>query len=237
VPAADRTPSNLPDRPDLAFEKERWQRGLPLVAGIDEAGRGALAGPVFAAVVVLPANETVAQTLHGVTDSKLLRPKKRNYWAEIIQQVALSFSLGSVSSREIDEIGILPATRLAVRRALLDLPQLPDHLLVDYIRLPRIPIPQTSLVKGDARSLSIAAASILAKTARDKVMLEMDEKHPGYDWRHNKGYGTQAHLKAIEGLGPCAQHRRSFAPLRKAPVQLAMPTNQSSQAADGLQES
>jgi ribonuclease HII len=208
-------PAALPPLPDLLHETALWRRGLPLVAGVDEAGRGALAGPVFAAAVILPANPQIAAALHGVNDSKKLTAAQREFWSTRLPTVALAAAVGSASHEEIDAYGIVPATRLAIRRALLALHPLPDHLLVDALPLPEVPIPQTILIKGDARSLSIAAAAILAKTARDQYMRALSGDHPGYYWAYNKGYGTAAHLHAIERLGPSPFHRRTFAPLNQ----------------------
>ena len=206
--------SLLPDRPNLQFETELWLRGLHFVAGVDEAGRGALAGPVAAGAVILPYDEPdLMNRLAGVRDSKEMSPEAREHWAGIIKANAVAWGLGLAAAQEIDKLRIVPATRLAVKRALAELPVSTEHMLVDYLKLPEIEIPQTSLVKGDARSLSIAAASILAKTARDALMVEMSEKYPGYGWAKNKGYGTLAHRQALVELGPCAEHRRSFAPV------------------------
>ena len=182
---------------------------------IDEAGRGALAGPVCAAAVVLPADPRVRERLAGAKDSKQMTPGRRETMAGLIRNTALAFGVGYAQACEVDALGIVPATRLAIRRALLAIDPLPDHLLVDHLALPGIPIPQTALVKGDCRSLSIAAASILAKTARDGEMVRLAARHPGYGWGSNKGYGTAAHLDAIRNLGPCAEHRRSFGPLKQ----------------------
>jgi ribonuclease HII len=207
--------SSLPDHPDLSFENKLWREGLRFVAGVDEAGRGALAGPVAAGAVVLPGDvpDLISQ-LEGVNDSKVMSPAKREEKAEIIRAVALGWGVGFASSAEIDRIGILPATCLAVSRALSELKLNLEHVLVDYLRLPDLDIPQTPLVKGDARCLSIAAASILAKTARDAVLVEMDGAYPGYYFASNKGYGTQAHRQAIANLGPCDQHRKTFSPVK-----------------------
>jgi len=206
--------SLLPPSPDFAFEQELWTHGTLRIAGVDEAGRGALAGPVCAAAVVLPADLHLTRVLKGVNDSKQLSAAQREHWRRVIPEIALGSGIGFASADEIDTFGIVPATRLAIRRALLQIDPLPDHLLVDHLKLPEIPIPQTSLVKGDARSLSIAAASILAKTARDAVMLTLADQHPGYAWQENKGYGTEAHLTAIREMGPCRAHRLTFAPIR-----------------------
>ncbi len=207
--------ATLPFAPDLFFETEQWTRGCYAVAGIDEAGRGALVGPVYAAAVILPSARTdLIPTLAGVNDSKKLTRLQREHWAACLPQIAVAYAIASASAEEIDRIGIVPATRLAAQRAVQALPVAPDHLLLDYLLLPTIPLPQTSLVKGDARSLSIAAASILAKTARDAHLRALDAVYPGYGFATHKGYGTQKHLAALEKLGPTPLHRRSFAPLR-----------------------
>jgi ribonuclease HII len=205
--------SLLPPAPDLALETRLWTAGFSRVAGIDEAGRGALAGPVTAAAVILPDDAGIAARLRGVDDSKKLAAAQREACAGEIAGCCAAYAVGHASAAEIDAIGIVPATRLAVRRAILGLDPFPDHLLVDFLALPEIPIPQTSLVKGDLRSLSIAAASILAKTARDAEMKRLAEIHPGYGWGRNKGYGTAAHMAALNKLGPSPMHRYTFAPV------------------------
>jgi len=207
--------SLLPAAPDLSFEINLWASGLTYLAGIDEAGRGALAGPVSAGAVILPPEPSLIETLLGVRDSKEMTPAKREYWAGRLPDLAVSSGIGFASAQEIDELGILPATRLAVQRALERLSIPPQHLLVDYLELPACRIPQTALVKGDARSLSIAAASILAKTARDALMRQLDSQYPGYVFAAHKGYGTALHLAAIQRLGPCPIHRTSFAPFNQ----------------------
>ena len=158
--------------------------------------------------------------MEGVQDSKQLSELAREKWSPKIKKLAQFHATGMAQAAEIDNLGIAAATRLAIRRALLTLPRLPDHLLVDYIRIPDIPIPQTSLVKGDCRSLSIAAASILAKTARDRLMGRLDAQFPGYCWSRNKGYGTAGHRDAIQRLGPSPQHRLSFAPIKNEPLEM-----------------
>jgi ribonuclease HII len=200
----------LPPAPDLAFEEVLWAAGVSAIAGIDEAGRGALAGPVGAAAVVLPHEAGLVQRLAGVRDSKQMLPQAREKARERILDAALAWGVGFASSQEIDEMGILPATRLAAWRALHALIAQPDHLLLDYIFLPDAPTPQTALIKGDCRSLSIAAASVLAKTARDACMLELDAQYPGYGFAAHKGYGTQAHRAALHRLGPSPVHRLCF---------------------------
>ncbi|HSB66401.1 MAG TPA: ribonuclease HII [Anaerolineales bacterium] len=202
--------SLLPPEPNLAFELPLWQAGLTAVAGIDEAGRGALAGPVAAAAVILPADMKIKEHLAGVRDSKQLTAKQRQAAREKILRHAIAWGVGFATSLEIDQMGILPATRLAACRALDALHLSPAHLLLDYILLPDTSIPQTALVKGDCRSLSIAAASILAKTSRDAVLCECEFTYPGYGFASHKGYGTRAHRDAIRQLGTCPVHRLSF---------------------------
>lgn len=206
--------ATLPPRPDLSFERALWEAGLHWVVGVDEAGRGALAGPVAAGAVVLPWNLSgLYERLHGVRDSKLMKAESRELWAEAIKDTAVAWGVGLASAGEIDRMGILPATHLAIERALESLECKPEHILVDYLRLPGVSTPQTALVKGDARSLSIASAAILAKTARDALMREMDSAYPGYGFASHKGYATRRHRQAIEAHGPCEQHRRTFAPV------------------------
>ena len=207
--------SLLPEHPNLVFERELWAQGLRLIAGVDEAGRGALAGPVAAGAVILPSDvDDLEDRLAGVRDSKEMTPQAREMWAETIKTAAVAWGVGFSNAHEIDRIGILPATCLAAARAVEKLNCVVEHLLVDFITLPDIKIKQTPLVKGDARSLSIAAASVLAKTARDALLVEMEGQFPGYGFAHNKGYATEMHRKAIGELGPCDQHRCTFAPLR-----------------------
>ena len=207
--------SLLPERPDLSFERELWGKGVRLVAGVDEAGRGALAGPVAAGAVVLPGDVLdLEEKLLGVRDSKVMTPKDRQTWAQAIKMIALAWAVGMASAREIDDLGIVPATCLAAARALAQLEVTVEHILVDYITLPDVDIGQTPLVKGDARSLSIASAAILAKTTRDAQLVDIDSEYPGYEFARNKGYGTEAHRSAIKRLGPCDQHRRTFSPVR-----------------------
>ena len=196
-------------KPDLRLEQALWRQGVRWVAGIDEAGRGALAGPVAAAAVILPP-EVDEAVLDGVFDSKQLSPRRREMAAEAVRKVALAWAVGFASAGEIDRWGILPATRLAVRRALAQLSTSPEFLLLDYLLLPEVGLPQTALPKGDAQVLSIAAASVLAKTLRDALMREMDERYPGYGFAQHKGYGTQKHREALRRLGPSPIHRRSF---------------------------
>ena len=199
-------------QPSLRWEGSLWQRGMQRVAGVDEVGRGALAGPVVAAAVILPAH-LEPEALSGVKDCKQLRPPQRAYWAERIAQVALAVGIGSASAAEIDRLNIRQATLLAMQRALAQVGEV-EHILLDGLPLAELGSRQTALVKGDQLSLSIAAASIVAKVWRDTLMQSWDRQYPGYGWRTNVGYGTQEHRLALQRLGPSPQHRRSFDPLR-----------------------
>jgi ribonuclease HII len=190
-----------------------WDSGIKYIAGVDEAGRGALAGPVAAAAVLLPADSNLTYSLVGLRDSKKMTPRMRKIWAEHLQDVSVAWSVGLASQFEIDSMGILPATRLAAIRALDSLTVQTNHILLDYLFLPDASPPQTSLIKGDARSLSIAAASIFAKTTRDAVLCELDARYPGYHFSQNKGYGTEFHLNALNDLGPSPAHRLTFYPV------------------------
>jgi ribonuclease HII len=201
--------------PTLAVEFALWQQGVSLIAGLDEAGRGAWAGPVSAAAVILSPAADLIERLRGVRDSKQMTARQRAFWAEKIREAALAWGVGFASCTEIDEIGIVPATRLAMRRALQRLELAPEHLLIDALRLPEVALPQTAVIKGDASILSIAAASVLAKTERDAWMVKLECDYPGYGFARHKGYGTAAHRAALESLGACAEHRMSFKPLRE----------------------
>jgi ribonuclease HII len=196
--------------PDLSFEKILWRAGVNAVAGIDEAGRGALAGPVTAAAVILPAQENILSLLEGVRDSKQMTPAQRNRWKECIKKVASAWGVGFASVEEIDRLGILPATHLAAERALEELSIAPEHLILDYLFLSECALPQTSLIKGDQRSLSVAAASVLAKTARDAFMVALNAQVPGFGFDRHKGYGTALHRSALEALGLSPVHRKTF---------------------------
>ena len=209
-------PGLIPAAPDLAFEFALWENGLESVAGIDEAGRGAWAGPVTAAVVVFPAYFALPQNLVFIRDSKQLSAEKRTALEPLIKQKAMAWSVGWASNQEIDCLGILPATRLAMTRALELLKLTPQHLLIDALFIPEYPCGQTGLLKGDQRALSIAAASILAKTARDKFMEAFASKISGYAFERNKGYGTRAHQAALSSHGPCSAHRFSYAPVKRS---------------------
>jgi len=186
------------------------------VAGLDEAGRGAWAGPVVAAAVVLPPlDPDLRRRLAGVRDSKLLSPARREALLTTICEYALAYGVGAAPPAEIDRLGIVPATRKAMAQALEGLPLPPDYLLIDYLPLPEVPLPQHSLPKGDVHVLSIAAASILAKVSRDRLMIQLEQQWPGYGFAQHKGYGTAQHQAALRALGPSQVHRLSFAPLRE----------------------
>ncbi|MBI3165311.1 MAG: ribonuclease HII [Anaerolineales bacterium] len=201
----------MTQNPDLFHEKELWQ-AFPLIAGLDEAGRGALAGPVCVGTVILPRKHPhLLRALSRARDSKQLTPRQRTDLVPLIQQIALAHGIGFAPSEEIDRLGIVPATRLAASRALESIHILPDYLLTDFrLELPELDIPQTAIVKGDARSLSIACASILAKTARDEYMRGLDGEYPQYHFARHKGYGTLLHRKKILELGHSPVHRKTF---------------------------
>jgi ribonuclease HII len=181
---------------------------------LDEAGRGALAGPVAAGAIIFDPASVSEIELEGLRDSKQMTPHQRAVWSIRLREIALAWGVGYASNDEIDDLGISPATRLAMCRALEKMAISPQHLLIDFIRLPECSLPQTAIVKGDALSLTIAAASILAKTSRDTMLCENDERFPGYGFARHKGYGTAEHLRALDQLGPCELHRRSFSPVR-----------------------
>ncbi|MCC6146549.1 MAG: ribonuclease HII [Anaerolineaceae bacterium] len=201
--------------PDLNFECTYWQAGLTRLAGLDEAGRGAWAGPVSAGAVILPPDPGVHAALAGVRDSKQMTPAARTHWAQVIRKTAAAWGVGLASHMEVDRLGIAPATRLAMRRALEQLSLPPEALLIDALRLPEVDLPQTVLPHGDARCLSIAAASVLAKTARDALMAASENDYPAYGFARHKGYGTRFHQAALQRLGPCSIHRMSFTPVKK----------------------
>ncbi len=205
------------DYPTLAVERRLWSQGYRYVAGVDEAGRGPWAGPVVAAAVVLPHDQLdLEERLAGVHDSKRLTPTQRDRYFHRIHQVARAVAVGQATPDEIDQMGIIPATRLAMQRALQALPYAPDYLLLDHLSLPDFNVPQEAFVRGDARVLSIAAASIVAKVVRDDLMNAYDLLYPGYGFAHHKGYGTPEHWAALYRLGPTPIHRKSWAPVRDA---------------------
>ncbi|MCL0034389.1 ribonuclease HII [Dehalococcoidia bacterium] len=200
--------------PSFIEEERLWQQGYRLVAGIDEVGRGPLAGPVVAAAVIL-SPESRLSWLHQVRDSKRLAPRKREFLSSCIQREALAVGVGVVPPDTIDACGIVAATRLAMRLAVEKLAQSPDFLLIDWITMPELDIPQRSITRGDNFSRSIAAASIVAKVYRDRLMMEYDSLYSGYGFARNKGYPTIEHLAKLRRLGCCPIHRASFAPVRE----------------------
>ena len=210
----------------LSHERELWQKGLTLVAGVDEAGRGPLAGPVVAAAVVLPCSwsETgLDGRLRGLNDSKQLTEAQREkYYSILTSHAEIRCAIARVEVEVIDRINILQATHRAMNLALEQLRPPPEHVLVDGRPVKSMRFPHTALVKGDARSYSIAGASVLAKVTRDRLMRELDRLYPGYGFAGHKGYGTPQHLAAVQALGPCPIHRRSFAPFRPVAVELGL---------------
>lgn len=193
------------------YEKELSSRGFQLIAGIDEAGRGPLAGPVSAAAVVLNRYSPI----YGLNDSKKLSKRNRSILEKKIKQEALAYSVELVGSKTIDKVNILEATKKAMESAIKNLIDLPDYLLIDAEHLQDVRVNQTSIINGDRKSISIAAASILAKEARDKYMIETHQKYPKYGFLHNMGYGTGEHIEALKKYGPCPEHRFSFAPVAR----------------------
>lgn len=193
----------------LEYETSLYNEGKTLICGVDEVGRGPLIGPVVAAAVILPQN----YYHEDIKDSKKLTEKKREKLYDIIKENAISIGIGIVDEKVIDEINIYEATKIAMKKAIEDLSVKPEHILIDAMKL-ELNIPSTSIIKGDALSESIAAASIIAKVTRDRMMSEMDKKYPMYDLSNNKGYGTKKHIEALKQYGPCSHHRKTFAPVK-----------------------
>jgi ribonuclease HII len=204
--------------PTMRQEQALLGAGHTYIAGIDEAGRGAWAGPVVAAAVILPLDDLgLAEQLRMVCDSKLCTPRQRDLLYREICQVALSWGVASVPASRIDEIGIVPSTRQAMQESIAQLVPYPDALLIDALALPSIDLAQRAFNKGDRTSLAIAAASILAKVTRDREMIALGETYPGYGLARHKGYGTAEHRRALYQLGPTRIHRRSFSPISTWP--------------------
>lgn len=199
----------MPAGDPLLFERSARASGYMRIAGLDEAGRGPLAGPVVAAAVMLPDGLLIP----GVTDSKQVAEQDRERLFDVIREQAICFGIGIADERTIDDVNILQATIIAMERALQALVPVPDYLLLDAITLPRVPLPQKPIIKGDVRSHSIAAASILAKVTRDRLMRELHQKYPHYNFHKHKGYGTKEHLALLREHGPCAAHRMTFRPV------------------------
>ena len=193
----------------LSYEKELYAQGISLIAGVDEVGRGPLAGPVVAAAVILPKNCKIK----GLNDSKKIPKKKHEEIFQAVKDKALAIGIGIMDNHVIDQVNIYEATKLAMKEAISKLDLQPEHLLIDAMKLD-LPITQTSIIKGDANSLSIAAASIIAKVTRDKIMANYDKEFPGYDFSQNAGYGTTKHLEGLEKHGVTPIHRKSFEPIK-----------------------
>ncbi len=206
------TPSRSTAGPHFEYEERLGWNEKKVIAGVDEAGRGCLAGPVVAAAVVLP----VGFKIDGLRDSKVLSTRRREaLFEKLLGRPDISWGIGVCTEEEIFSMNILRASQEAMRRAVRALPKLPDHALVDGLSFAPFPTPMTSVIRGDSICCSIAAASILAKVTRDRLMIELDTTYPGYGFARNKGYGTSAHLSALKNLGPCPAHRVAFTPVRR----------------------
>ncbi|WP_110112850.1 ribonuclease HII [Bacillus sp. CGMCC 1.16541] len=195
----------------MRYENELYEKGIECIAGVDEVGRGPLAGPVVAAAVILPKDFY----LPGLTDSKKVSEQKRDEFYEIIMHEAVAVGIGVMDASIIDDINIYEATKKAMEQAIEQLSCSPHYLLIDAMKLPAVPIPQLSIIKGDATSISIAASSIIAKVTRDRMMKELGSQYPQYGFEKHMGYGTSQHLEAIERYGVLKQHRKSFAPIKE----------------------
>jgi ribonuclease HII len=191
------------------YERELRSKGITLIAGVDEVGRGPLVGPVVTACVILPEHFSLA----GLTDSKKLSEKKRNYFYQEIKKQALAIGIGIVDEKKIDEVNIYEATKIAMKEAINTCPIKPEHVLIDAMPLD-IDIPTTSIIKGDLKSITISAASVIAKVTRDAMLYELDKKYPMYDFKHNKGYPTKKHLAAIAKYGILKEHRLTYGPVK-----------------------
>jgi len=192
------------------YERELREKNVTLIAGVDEVGRGPLVGPVVAACCILPEKFN----LDGLTDSKKLSEKKRDYFFEEIKKQAISYGIGIIDEKKIDEVNIYEATKLAMKEAINNMSVKPEHILIDAMPL-ELDIPTTSIIKGDLKSITISAASVLAKVTRDRMLYELDEKYPIYDFKNNKGYPTKKHLAAIAEYGIIDEHRRSYGPVKE----------------------
>ena len=199
--------------PSFAEEKRLEAQGYRHIAGIDEVGRGALAGPVVAAAVILP-HHIDAPWLNQIRDSKQLSPARRELLFHYIHEVATSIGIGMVRHEKVDAQGIIKATRLAMKLAIDQLSPPPESILIDYLSLPEVPLPQKGITNGDSLCFSIACASIIAKVTRDYIMVKFDEVYPGYGLAQHKGYGTRKHFACLQRLGPCPIHRQSFKPVK-----------------------
>lgn len=191
------------------YEHELYDKGINYIAGVDEVGRGPLVGPVVTACVVLPKDFK----LDGLTDSKKLTPKKRDEFFDIIMEKALGVGIGIKSEKVIDEVNIYEATKLAMYEAIDNCPCKIEHVLIDAMKLDKLDVPSTSIIKGDLKSITISAASVIAKVTRDRMLDELDKKYPMYDFKHNKGYPTKKHVDAIKEYGIIEEHRKTFKPV------------------------
>ena len=191
------------------YEHELYDKGINYIAGVDEVGRGPLVGPVVTACVVLPKDFK----LDGLTDSKKLTSKKRDEFFDIIMEKALGVGIGIKSEKVIDEVNIYEATKLAMYEAIDNCPCKIEHVLIDAMKLDKLDVPSTSIIKGDLKSITISAASVIAKVTRDRMLDELDEKYPMYDFKHNKGYPTKKHVDAIKEYGIIEEHRKTFKPV------------------------
>ena len=203
------TKEELKNIDNYEYERNLRKEGIKLIAGVDEVGRGPLVGPVVAACVILPEKFD----LDGLTDSKKLTEKKRDYFFEKIKQQAISIGIGIKDENIIDEVNIYEATKLAMKEAIDNCDIKPEHILIDAMPLD-LDIPTTSIIKGDLKSITISAASVIAKVTRDRMMYELDEKYPMYEFKKNKGYPTKAHMEEIKEYGIIKQHRKTFGPVR-----------------------
>lgn len=191
------------------YERDLREKGITLIAGVDEVGRGPLVGPVVASCVILPEHFS----LEGLTDSKKLSEKKRDFFYEEIKKQALGIGIGIISEKRIDEINIYEATKEAMKQAIENCSIKPEHILIDAMPL-ELEIPTTSIIKGDLKSITISAASVIAKVTRDRMLIELDKKYPMYDFKNNKGYPTKKHLQAIREYGILKEHRKSYGPIK-----------------------
>jgi ribonuclease HII len=204
-----------PQKPHLQKEIALLKQGYRFIAGLDEAGRGAWAGPVVAAAVILPADQPdLVDSLNGLNDSKKLTPQKRDEFFDIVQKTALAVGVGMGSPELVDDINVLQTTRYAMRKALKNLSITPDYLLLDHLKLPAVDLPQDSYPKADSISLTVSAASVIAKVTRDRLMVELSQQYPGYGFERHKGYGTRIHREALQKFGPCLVHRMSYRPIQ-----------------------
>ena len=200
--------------PTLNEEQAQWKRGYQFIAGVDEAGRGPLAGPVVAAAVILPQEQKDKKWFKMIADSKVLTAPRREFLFECLNRDAITVGVGVIDAATIDMVGIAKATRLAMQTAVKQLNPAPDYLLIDYFRLPEVKLPQKGVLEGDSLCFSIAAASIVAKVTRDRLMVDLDKMYPGYYFSDHKGYSTEKHLACLRRLGASPIHRHSFQPVR-----------------------